>query len=293
VDLDYLRAATAQWDPAWREAWERYIRSCGIGCILVATGGGIGLLWQGWTPLDAALLLWADMVLVLLCDALKYLLAPGAVRRALLHNEVEQQCWLRLQSLRARGAITRADVESLGRPGAIVRRRTVPRQAPPPGSGSLWLFGGLVLPAMVLLAVGVGLWFAGRAEAVAPANALADPFFRLWLGVSALWRIGDTLLLVRRARFGNAAAELVPEAGLNVAVLLVSQLLVTMVAFLLLFESQAGLFILLSVAGYLLGSLLAGALSLLLARTRRRWLAAFEALDLEGAFEAPGTPSLS
>lgn len=83
--------------------------------ILAALGCGYGMAWRDWSALDAALLLYADMLVALLADLLKTGVAPAAVRRAAAEDAEEEHCWSLLVGLRFRGIIERDDIRRAGR----------------------------------------------------------------------------------------------------------------------------------------------------------------------------------
>ena len=282
-DLEFLRAHARQWLGGQRKSWVAYNRATGLGVIIAALGCVYGLTQRGWTPLDAALLLYADMLAALLADALRFGFGRASVQRALKASAEEDHCWSLLLDLRFRGVIEPTDVRrarSRQAPVVVSRETWSPIEGADPKSGSLGCLYFLSIAIIILF--GLGLWFFGIGEA-APEQSLAysDPAFLLWLALAALWRLGDSAYLIHASQKDSGRLDLLPAAGIGPGLVLIVLPVIGLAAFLAL-PDKADAFWLAVVVAYIFSSLFMGALMVLFAWLRECWLAAFVLVDQEG-----------
>ncbi len=281
-DLDFLRAYAARWRVGGRRTGVAHNRAAGLGVVVAALGCVHGLVWLGWTPLDAALLLYADMIVTLLVDALKFRLALPAVRRGLLHQAEDHRCWNVLLDLRLRGLIEADDI----RRGRRVNINPIGKgeepspidcmEVKPASMGCLYV---LSIPIIVLF--GLGLWHGLGSVEPDTLHATTDTYFLLWLAAAAALRLGDGLFLIQANRQDESRHDLLPGTGMGPGMLLLI-LPVTGIAAVIALPDQAHAFWMTLVVGYVFASLVMGRIYILIAWLRDRWLAAAVYVDQEG-----------
>lgn len=281
-DLVFLRRYAAQWLNGGRRSWVAHNRATGVGVIIAALGCLYGLGWRGWSALDAALLLYVDMVLALLADLLKYRLAGPAVRRALALDADEQHCWALLLDARFRGVIEGEDIRRAQRVRLLPIRPVDAFSSDQSSGGESQSLGCLYALSVLGIALfGVGLWYSLQGSWSAESLLLSDPVFMIWLALAGAWRLGDGLVLIQANRREGDRLDLLPGAGVGPGLLLIV-LPVFAIAAVLSLPDQIEVFWLSVMVAYVFAALLMGLFLMVMGWQRERWLRAFVYADQEG-----------